>query len=905
MERKPRILILGHSPLPYENVSKIHAPGGRTWHFTKTALDLNSNVLLIAARIPNIYDKNMDSITFERKGNLDYYSVENIIFEDKKWLKEKISAFNPDCVVGVTAYPASVAADLDLDIPFWADIFGSIMAEAQAKAFVYNDNSYLHHFFKMESKVLGKADIFSVVSESQGFGLVGELGIWGRLSKETMGYRFVRVIPASIEPDEFKHTKNVIREKLAKKSDFVVLYTGGYNTWTDVDTLFHGLENTMSKNKDIVFVSTGGQLQGHDEQTYENFKNMINTSQYKKRFHLCGWVPKEDLPNYYLEADLAINSDKFCYEAILGSRTRVLEWLCASLPFISTNLSEITNYLIENNLAYGFQQGNIKDLTDKIISISSNKQELVLKKDKLKQILVDEFSYKATSDELLNWLKKPTHSPDHGKIKLLTHQENQNSISTTSHLPMSQNIAISLWPYFRSILRLLNLEKHDEKLKKFGERLVIKKSKKTSPTKYTANFLDVQIPEMTVDEKYVIQVKIKNTGNVIWETPSNPNNTVNFSYIWKDKNNNVIIKSNDRSPLPKALDPGKSLNVEIAVMTPSKTGEYLLQLDLIKEKHFWFSETGSKSYEVPVNLKKKNIFKQIKKFPPVSVIVVSYNSENFISPCIDSILKSDYPKLEIVVVDNNSKDKTITKLEKYKNDLNLIKSKKNLGFASGNNLGIRNCKGEIIILINPDAFVTKDAIRELVLPMLEDENIMITGSKILYPNTTKIQSAGGVLGSNGLTQHIGNGEEDTGQYDFSRTVDYVTGAAMAIRKTFFEKSGLFDPIYDPAYFEELDKCIQAKKMHYKVVFSPKSVVYHHESTTTGKLSKSFLELYHKNRFNFVYKNYDFISLLTKFIPSEISWFGLHCAPEHKNLVVKAHLKTIFSLRIILKRLTAR
>ena len=228
----PRVVMLGHSPLPFENLSKNYAPGARTWHFARAALDAGCKVLLLASRIPNVYDPNQEQITHEKKENLDYYSIDNSVFADKNWLKEKILEFNPDCIVGVTTYPSSVVADLDLDIPFWADLYGSIMAEAQAKAFLYNDNSYLYHFYKMEEKVLSNADIFSVVSEAQGFSLVGELGMWGRLSKETMGFRFVRVIPATAEKQEFQQSKKVIRGKIVKDSDFVVLYSRGYNSWT-------------------------------------------------------------------------------------------------------------------------------------------------------------------------------------------------------------------------------------------------------------------------------------------------------------------------------------------------------------------------------------------------------------------------------------------------------------------------------------------------------------------------------------------------------------------------------------------------------------------------------------------------------------------------------------------------
>jgi len=326
-------------------------------------------------------------------------------------------------------------------------------------------------------------------------------------------------------------------------------------------------------------------------------------------------------------------------------------------------------------------------------------------------------------------------------------------------------------------------------------------------------------------------------------------------------------------------------------------------LDLVKEKHFWFSEIGSKKFEAPLKIKKKIMNESVtRQLPLISIIIVTFNSGKFISECLDSILDSNYPKMEVIAVDNGSTDNSIDQLSKYKDKIKIISAGKNLGFASGNNLGIKESNGEIIILINPDVFVTKNSFRELVLPFLSDNKIMITGPKILYPHSSKIQSAGGMLYKNGLSRHIGYGEKDTNQYDFARTVDYVTGAAMAIRKKLFDITGLFDDIYFPAYFEEVEKCFLAKKLGYKVVYSPQSTVYHYESTTHSVDSKPYLKMYHSNRFKFIYKNFDLRSLLLNFLPYEIGWFFYFCPSSSKGLVVKAHLRTIFSPVVMKKRI---
>ena len=102
------------------------------------------------------------------------------------------------------------------------------------------------------------------------------------------------------------------------------------------------------------------------------------------------------------------------------------------------------------------------------------------------------------------------------------------------------------------------------------------------------------------------------------------------------------------------------------------------------------------------------------------------------------------------------------------------------------------------------------------------------------------------------------------------------------------------------YYEETEKCFQARKMGYKVLYAPKSIVYHHESTTHGVGSKPYLRLFHTNRFKFIYKNFGFLSWL-KFIPLELGWFFIYCPSSARGLVMKSHLKAIFTPGVIFKQ----
>src|SRR5207247_3638588 len=140
--------------------------------------------------------------------------------------------------------------------------YGSIMAEAQLKALVYGDDAYLSHFWTMERKAIERGDIFSTVSDRQRWSLIGELGMWGRLNQWTSGYEFATSIPIASDTRRYQLDRRVIRDSVGDDA-FIILYTGGYNTWTDIDTLFSALEIVMCDFPAVVFVSTCGKIEGH------------------------------------------------------------------------------------------------------------------------------------------------------------------------------------------------------------------------------------------------------------------------------------------------------------------------------------------------------------------------------------------------------------------------------------------------------------------------------------------------------------------------------------------------------------------------------------------------------------------------------------------------------------------
>ena len=118
--------------------------------------------------------------------------------------------------------------------------------------------------------------------------------------------------------------------------------------------------------------------------------------------------------------------------------------------------------------------------------------------------------------------------------------------------------------------------------------------------------------------------------------------------------------------------------------------------------------------------------------PPVSIVTVNYNGERFLRPLLRSLSEQNYSNFEIIIVDNASSDESVEIIASEYPNARLIRSSKNLGFAAGNNLGVKHANGQYIALINNDTIVAKDWLQELIKPMLADATIAATASKILF-----------------------------------------------------------------------------------------------------------------------------------------------------------------------------
>ena len=341
---------------------------------------------------------------------MDYDTVEFI-----KKTQAVHDEFNPDCILGVQRVGAITTARLKSDAPIWIDLFGSPMCEAQAKSYVYDDDRWIGEFWREDQSCLFRGDIFSTCGARQEHFLTGQLSLLGRLNKYTFGYRFVYSVPPGISKDRVAQARQekLLRGRHVDEDDFVVLWCGGYNVWTDIDTLLHGLESAFALNKKIKFVSIGGSVEKHDDYTYPRFQKMVAKSRYRDQFVLLGWRGYTDVLQAYSECDLGVSIDKYHYEPIYGTRTRIVEMIQHKLPVITSLVCELSYLLRNNGVALTFTVGNSSDLAEQIIKFSrASKGERATFADKAYQYFSNNYTYESTTEPLRIWVKSPKRAPD-------------------------------------------------------------------------------------------------------------------------------------------------------------------------------------------------------------------------------------------------------------------------------------------------------------------------------------------------------------------------------------------------------------------------------------------------------------------------------------------------------------
>jgi GT2 family glycosyltransferase len=315
------------------------------------------------------------------------------------------------------------------------------------------------------------------------------------------------------------------------------------------------------------------------------------------------------------------------------------------------------------------------------------------------------------------------------------------------------------------------------------------------------------------------------------------------------------------------------------------------------------------------------------------LIVITYNSEDFIEKCLYSVISQSYKDWFLVVVDNASIDSTVGKVREFRDtypeitshNFRLISLKKNIGFSAAVNYAVFNFIGEkkkdlekcleFLVLLNPDMYLERGALKNIISTFSKtDEDkppgtlpagkIGAAGGLILDYEKDTVQHTGGKVSDNFITSHVGSGDNysdlkrelnrekikgsEPGVAKMIKDVDYITGAFFATDFKLFKDIRGFDTGYRPVYFEELDYCLKLKKLGLRIVVDTDSVARHFEGASVKKFSRSFYKFYHKNRVRCAIINLGFINFFRKFCRQELKWLKTKATRDQFQPVIYAY-----------------
>ena len=256
--------------------------------------------------------------------------------------------------------------------------------------------------------------------------------------------------------------------------------------------------------------------------------------------------------------------------------------------------------------------------------------------------------------------------------------------------------------------------------------------------------------------------------------------------------------------------------------------------------------------------------------PLVTIITINYNGLKDTCELLETLPLGD-ETLEVIVVDNASREDEGAIIRERFPQVCVIRSDKNLGFAGGNNLGIREARGKYLYFVNNDTLLgargkeqgargkeqgAKGMFKALVNRLESDPKIGMVCPKIRFAWGEKAIQYAGYTPLSRITlrnRSIGFGEDDRGQYDVAHPTPYAHGAAMMVKREAIDKAGLMPECYF-LYYEELDWSLMLRRAGYDIWYEPAATIYHKESQSTGQESPLRTYYITRNRLLFVRRN---------------------------------------------------
>lgn len=226
----------------------------------------------------------------------------------------------------------------------------------------------------------------------------------------------------------------------------------------------------------------------------------------------------------------------------------------------------------------------------------------------------------------------------------------------------------------------------------------------------------------------------------------------------------------------------------------------------------------------------------MKQYPKVSIIILNFNGRAVLNGCLTSVFQVDYPELSVIVVDNNSTDGSLEKAKAKFSKAVFIRNEQNLGFASGNNIGIKFALehgADYVLLLNNDTIVTPGFLMPLMDTFKVNEKIGLVSPLIFQGNSKKIWFSGGKINWLKMrTKHLNKSRKKNYKSDF------ISGCAMFVKKEVFKKVGLLDEDFF-LYWEDADFSVRVKRAGFECMIVPDSQIGHFEKSQDSPKEKIY------------------------------------------------------------------
>lgn len=232
--------------------------------------------------------------------------------------------------------------------------------------------------------------------------------------------------------------------------------------------------------------------------------------------------------------------------------------------------------------------------------------------------------------------------------------------------------------------------------------------------------------------------------------------------------------------------------------------------------------------------------------PLISIIILNYNAGDLLIDCVDSIQKSNYKNLEIIVIDNISKDNSHRKCKEKFPEIKLVENSENLGYCEGNNVGIRIAKGEYVVILNPDTIVHSNWLSELLSAYRKNGRGIYQPKFLANTDHSMLLSTGNMIQIFGFGYSRSKGDVDKGQFEKFERINFASGTCIFTSKKILEKIGLFESFLF-AFHDDFELCWRGALLGINSFYVPSAIVFHPIEGYSFKWSPLKFKLLERNR----------------------------------------------------------